>query len=34
MGCVLTRVDRIAYRHLPEVADEVMLLWELDLPRI
>jgi GNAT superfamily N-acetyltransferase len=31
MGCVLGRVDRLAYRDSPEVAHEIMLVWELDL---
>jgi GNAT superfamily N-acetyltransferase len=31
MGCVLDRIDRLAYRQCPEIADEVMLVWRLDL---
>jgi streptothricin acetyltransferase len=31
MGCVLDRIDRMAYRQCPEIADEVMLVWHLDL---
>ncbi len=31
MGCVLSQIDRAAYRHCPEIADEVKLIWTLDL---
>ena len=31
MGCVLERVDRLAYSGCPEVAGEVMLVWHLGL---
>ncbi len=31
MGCALDRIDRLAYRQCPEIADEVMLIWRLDL---
>jgi GNAT superfamily N-acetyltransferase len=31
MGCFLGGIDRLAYRSCPQVADEVMLLWYLDL---
>jgi GNAT superfamily N-acetyltransferase len=31
LGCVLDRIDRLAYRQWPEIVDEVMLVWRLDL---
>ena len=31
MGCVLDRIDRLAYRQCREIADDVMLVWRLDL---
>jgi len=31
MGCHLGSIDREAYRTCPEVADEIMLVWHLDL---
>lgn len=31
MGCQLASIDREAYRTCPEVADEIMLVWHLDL---
>jgi hypothetical protein len=31
MGCFLARVDRTAYRRYTEIANEVMLMWRLDL---
>ena len=31
MGCVLERIDRLAYRHCAEIADEIMLVWHHDL---
>ena len=31
MGCVLGRIDRLAYRQCADVASEVMLVWHLDL---
>jgi GNAT superfamily N-acetyltransferase len=31
MDCVLDRIDRLAYWQCPEIADEVMLVWRLDL---
>jgi len=33
MGCFLGQIDRLAYRHCPVAADEVMLLWYLDLKK-
>jgi ribosomal protein S18 acetylase RimI-like enzyme len=33
MGCFLGRMDRLAYRHVPEAANEIMLVWYLDLLR-
>ncbi len=34
MGCVLSRIERFAYRDRPEIADEIMLVWELNLGQI
>ena len=34
MGCVLSGIDREAYRHCPEVAHEIQLMWHLDLSRV
>jgi GNAT superfamily N-acetyltransferase len=31
MGCFLGRIDRLAYRQCSEIANEVMLVWCLDL---
>jgi GNAT superfamily N-acetyltransferase len=33
MGCILTHIDRSAYRGRAEIADEIMLIWQLDLSR-
>jgi GNAT superfamily N-acetyltransferase len=31
LGCVLGRIDRLAYRQCADLASEVMLVWHLDL---
>ena len=31
MGCMLGRIDSLAYVQSPELADEIMLVWSLDL---
>ena len=31
MGCVLGRIDRLAYRQCADLASEVMLVWHLEL---
>ncbi len=33
MGCELVRIDPQRYRHCAEIADEAMLIWNLDLNR-
>jgi GNAT superfamily N-acetyltransferase len=33
MGCFLGRIDRKAYRRWQDLADEVMLVWYLDLTK-